>query len=83
YPTSVKRRLIGSRGHLSNDAAARLSVRLHTGTHQRVVLVHLSAVNNLAPLARDVVAAALRREGIDRVAVEAIRPNTGGMGWRV
>ncbi|MDR5709304.1 MAG: MBL fold metallo-hydrolase [Armatimonadota bacterium] len=83
YPPAVKRRLLGPRGHLSNDAAARLCVQLHTGRPQRVVLVHLSEVTNLAPLARDVVAAALLREGIDRVAVEIVRPNTGGAWWQV
>ncbi|MCS7172941.1 MAG: MBL fold metallo-hydrolase [Armatimonadetes bacterium] len=83
YPAAVKRRLMSPRGHLSNDAAARLSVRLHTGKPQRVVLVHLSEVNNLAPLARDIVITALHREGIDQVAVETVRPNTGGAWWRV
>ena len=39
------------------------------------VLVHLSEINNLTPLARDTVQWALDREGISHVAVHAVRPN--------
>jgi len=81
YPRSVKNRLLSPRGHLSNDAAARMAVRLHAGSTQRIVLLHLSEVNNLPPLARDIVAGALGREGIDGVTVETVRPNTGGVFW--
>ncbi|MDR5696153.1 MAG: MBL fold metallo-hydrolase [Armatimonadota bacterium] len=74
YPWFVRNRILSRQGHLSNDAAARAAVRLHTGSPQRVVLVHLSEVNNLAPLARDTVAEALCREGIRSVTVETVRP---------
>jgi phosphoribosyl 1,2-cyclic phosphodiesterase len=74
YPWFLRNRILSRRGHLSNDAAARAAVRLHSGLPQRVVLMHLSEVNNLAPLARDTVGDALAREGIEGVTVGTVRP---------
>jgi len=76
YPWFVKNRILSPTGHLSNDAAAAAAVRLHTGRHQRFVLLHVSEVNNLAPLARDVVAGELARHGA-RAEVLVVRPNQG------
>ncbi|MER3456574.1 MAG: MBL fold metallo-hydrolase [candidate division GAL15 bacterium] len=76
YPWFVKNRILGRYGHLSNDAAAWAAVRLHAGRPQRFVLVHVSEVNNLTPLARDVVAGVLAREGI-AAEVVVVRPNRG------
>ncbi len=81
YPWFLKNRIISPSGHLSNDGAARAAVGAATGAPQAVVLVHLSDVNNLAPLARDIVRAALDAEGLHAVQVEAIRPNSGGPWW--
>ncbi|MDR7518331.1 MAG: MBL fold metallo-hydrolase [Armatimonadota bacterium] len=81
YPWFLKNRIVGLHGHLSNDGAARAAVGIATGGPQTVHLVHLSEVNNLAPLARDVVRAALEAEGLREVHVEAIRPNAGGPWW--
>ena len=58
-----------------------VSRRASSGDAQTVHLVHLSEVNNLAPLARDTVRAALDAEGLHAVQVEAIRPNAGGPWW--
>ncbi|MCS7234970.1 MAG: MBL fold metallo-hydrolase [Armatimonadota bacterium] len=76
YPWFVKNRILGRTGHLSNDTAAAAAVRLNAGRPQRFVLLHVSEVNNLAPLARDVVAEALAREGRP-AQVQAVRPNQG------
>lgn len=81
YPWFLKNRIISPRGHLSNDGAARAAVGAATGAPQAIHLVHLSEVNNLAPLARDVVREALRAEGIATVQVEAVRPNASGPWW--
>jgi phosphoribosyl 1,2-cyclic phosphodiesterase len=81
YPWFLKNRIIGIQGHLSNDGAARAVVAAASGRPQTVHLVHLSEVNNLAPLARDTVLAALRAEGLRHVRVEAVRPNAGGPWW--
>jgi phosphoribosyl 1,2-cyclic phosphodiesterase len=81
YPWFLKNRIISPLGHLSNDGAARAAVGAVTGVPQAIHLVHLSEVNNLAPLARDVVREALRAEGIETVQVEAVRPNASGPWW--
>lgn len=63
YPSSVKRRIASSHGHLSNQAAARLVTELMHPRLAAVVLAHLSAECNRPGLARDVVGAALERAG--------------------
>lgn len=78
YPWFVKNRILAPTGHLSNDAAAAAAVRLHAGRPQRFVLLHVSEVNNLAPLARDVVAGVLAQRGMD-ARVVAVRPNGGAV----
>jgi len=81
YPWFLKNRIISPKGHLSNDGAAQAAVGVATGAPQTIMLIHLSEVNNLAPLARDIVRAALEAEGLRDVQVEAIRPNSGGPWW--
>lgn len=76
YPWFVRNRILRRQGHLSNDAAAAAAVRLHAGGWQHFVLLHVSEVNNLAPLARDIVCAALEQHGI-AAAVQVVRPNQG------
>ncbi|HET8679397.1 MAG TPA: MBL fold metallo-hydrolase [bacterium] len=81
YPWFLKNRIIGVQGHLPNEGAARVAVEAaHAGT-RTVHLIHLSEVNNLAPLARDLVREALAAEGLSAVRVEVVRPNTGGPWW--
>lgn len=81
YPWFLKNRIISPQGHLSNDGAARAVVAAAIGGPRTVHLVHLSETNNLAPLARDTVRAALDAEGLNEVRVEAIRPNAAGPWW--
>lgn len=51
YPWHLKRRILGDRGHLSNEGTAELLARV-TGTETRqVVLTHLSETNNTPELA--------------------------------
>lgn len=46
YPYYLKRRILGERGHLSNEAGARLALQcVEQGAHN-IVLAHLSAENN-------------------------------------
>lgn len=52
YPQGLKRRILGGRGHLSNEQGAALAGHvLHAGLRQ-VVLAHLSETNNTPLLAR-------------------------------
>ena len=69
YPYYLKRRILGTSGHLSNDACAEEVARLaQTGT-TRFVLAHLSQDNNLPELAQQTAAASLCAlgcvEGVD------------------
>lgn len=55
YPYILKQRILGERGHLSNDAAARLICTvLHPGL-RHVILAHLSKENNMPELAYETV----------------------------
>jgi phosphoribosyl 1,2-cyclic phosphodiesterase len=59
YPASLKRRIAGEQGHLSNGDCAQEAVRLvETGT-SRLVLAHLSEENNTPTLASQTVHQAL------------------------
>ena len=64
YPPTLKRRIRGRLGHLSNDdaaCAAEFLVRLGT---ERIILGHLSEENNYPELARQTVICALDDAGI-------------------
>lgn len=52
YPWSVKQRIKGGRGHLSNAQGASLASHLSHSGLSRVVLAHLSETNNTPELAR-------------------------------
>ncbi len=79
YPWSLKRRIGGPLGHLSNAMASRYLGR-HLGSPcRRVLLAHLSQHNNTPSLALSSAVAALVRAGRDDVAVEVCDP--GGSGW--
>ncbi len=79
YPWFVKNRILGPRGHLSNDAAAHALARTAAGRARTVCLVHLSEVNNLAALARDTALAAIAQRGgpVDQVLVVPPNGRTG------
>lgn len=51
YPYELKQRILGPRGHLSNDAAAELAGSLLHGGLKYIVLGHLSRENNYPELA--------------------------------
>ncbi|MDR1699657.1 MAG: MBL fold metallo-hydrolase, partial [Lachnoclostridium sp.] len=51
YPHSLKARILGERGHMSNDAAARLIKNLLHDKLQYILLGHLSEKNNYPKLA--------------------------------
>lgn len=59
YPPSLKQRVGGRFGHLSNAAAASLLSSIDTRRLQHVVAAHLSEKNNLPELAQSALAGAL------------------------
>ena len=79
YPWFLKNRILGPKGHLSNDDAARALARTAAERTRTVCLAHLSEVNNLAALARDTALAAIARRGGPANHVIAVPPN-GRMG---
>ena len=69
YPYPLKRRILGERGHLSNEAGAELALRCVEAGARTVVLAHLSAENNTPALALGAAKAALAGHGDVTVAV--------------
>ena len=64
YSQALKARILGDRGHLSNEACSRALLRLIGAGTSEIILGHLSGENNSPALAGKVSAAALTREGI-------------------
>lgn len=79
YPWSLKERILGPYGHLSNgDVAAYLSSGLGTAC-RTLVLAHVSEKNNHPELVRMSAEASLRRAG--RAEVEVSITGREGTGW--
>ena len=55
YPYPLKRRILGDKGHLSNESAGRLLDRLLGNSMQEILLGHLSKENNYPNLAYETV----------------------------
>ena len=55
YPYYLKRRILGDRGHLSNETAGRLLCRLLHDQMKDILLGHLSKENNYEALAYETV----------------------------
>lgn len=72
YPYYLKQRVLGRRGHLSNEAGAQLALLAAQSGARAIVLAHLSAENNTPAHALEVVGRALRQAGFgDSVTLEA------------
>lgn len=63
YPYALKRRILGDRGHLSNDNSGRLLTRLLSGRLRYIFLGHLSKENNYPELAYETVRCELSQRG--------------------
>ncbi|MEO0600549.1 MAG: MBL fold metallo-hydrolase [Myxococcota bacterium] len=70
YPWSLKQRVGGSHGHLSNDQAAELVAAGASDRLQHLLLAHLSDDNNLPELALQAAHEALHRAGLRSVGVQ-------------
>ena len=78
YPVSLKRRVGGRFGHLSNCAAAGLLSALDCSRLQHIVAAHLSQQNNTPELARNALESALGCEP----GWIALADQAEGFGWR-
>ena len=65
YPYDLKRRILGNKGHLSNDAAGKAALQLVQRGVRNIILGHLSGENNFPELAYQSVCCALQAEGIE------------------
>lgn len=65
YPYMLQQRILGSHGHLSNEAGAELAAQAVMAGAKTVVLAHLSHENNTPARAFDVTARRLSACGID------------------
>ena len=65
YPYYLKQRILGDRGHLSNEMGAELAALAAESGARAVVLAHLSSENNTPARARDVAARRLSAAGVD------------------
>lgn len=66
YPYYLKQRILGDRGHLSNENSARLICRLFHEKLKHITLAHLSKENNYEELAYETVRVELNRLTDDR-----------------
>ena len=78
YTARLKKRVGGPYGHLSNDQAAALLASLDRSALQRLVIAHISQVNNTPALAR---AAAAQALGHDPDWLEVAHQDDG-LAWR-
>ncbi len=82
YPLSLKRRIAGSQGHLSNDDSAKtIKVLAESGTRQ-IVLSHLSEENNTPDLAYEYISRKLLEYGIEEgkdIRIDVASPRPGAI----
>lgn len=71
YPYSLKQRILGDEGHLSNDAAAAFAVEMARQGTGEIVLAHLSRENNTPARALETVRMALDCAGFEKVRLTA------------
>jgi phosphoribosyl 1,2-cyclic phosphodiesterase len=64
YPYYLKQRILGDRGHLSNDTSADLISKLINQRIQHILLAHLSKENNYEELAYETVYSELTIRGV-------------------
>lgn len=82
YQPSLKRRVAGPRGHLSNDEAARLICELALDGRPRTVwLAHLSAANNTPALALGAVTQPLSRKGCTHLEIAVLERGKPSHVW--
>lgn len=65
YPYELKRRIMSTRGHLSNDDCAITLAEVLSGKDEKIILAHLSSDNNTADLAFNSVNNYLKSLGLD------------------
>lgn len=80
-PQSLKSRISGPRGHLSNDDAAALAAAYASTRLKYLALAHLSSECNAPHIAERTMRDALQRAGKHAVALEILSQDTPSKGW--
>ena len=65
YPYYLKQRILGDRGHLSNENAGRLLCEVLHDDFKKVILGHVSKENNYEELAYETVRAEIRMSEVE------------------
>ncbi|MDW7651703.1 MAG: MBL fold metallo-hydrolase [Bacillota bacterium] len=73
YPWSLKKRILGENGHLSNTLAAQCLAGIISPVTSHIVLAHLSEQNNLPQLACETVGARLEQAGLGQLSLEVAK----------
>ncbi len=79
YPYPLKKRILGEKGHLSNENAAHLAAQLVKWGTKRIALGHLSEKNNTSEKAYEATAACFSENGIkiDEDVILKVAPKEG------
>ncbi len=88
YPYSLKRRILGNKGHLSNEAAADCIMKVHqkNSKPRQILLAHLSHQNNTPEMAKITVCNMLEEAGIlpgGNIEVDVVTRDTVSPMYRV
>jgi phosphoribosyl 1,2-cyclic phosphodiesterase len=78
YPWSLKERLLGRFGHLSNTATARFLLEQFDGRAAHIALAHLCSRNNHPELARQEALRALRARGLSEACLSVTAQDAPG-----
>ncbi len=81
YPARLKARILGDRGHLSNEEAARTIVRMAHGRPRHFWLAHLSHTNNTPRVALSSVRSILSRDGLAGLSVGVALRDRRSLYW--
>jgi phosphoribosyl 1,2-cyclic phosphodiesterase len=81
YPAFLKRRVAGSRGHLSNHAAAEAIAACGDRAPTAVWLAHLSEHNNSPKHALQTIGQALEERGLGHVSLRTTQHRQGKLHW--
>ena len=76
YPWHLKKRILGDKGHLSNDKAAWVATQLASWGTKHIALGHLSENNNTPSLAYDTVHSMLKKNELDDKVTLTVAPRS-------
>lgn len=65
YPYSLKKRILSTKGHLSNNDAGKVALELYRHNVRNIILGHLSSHNNRKDLAKETVSLFFTGSGVD------------------